>query len=1146
MRRTPAWQKLWVGALFWFLSLCPALLCRVAEAAQPVALTSGSANFGTQNVGVASTATLTFTFSQSASIVSPFVVTQGAGGQDFQSSGGTCATGTWNAGQSCTLMVTFTPLYPGLRMGAVVFAGVGAVIATAYLQGVGSGPMPTLTAGATIISPPLVPVTAVVDAAGTLYLGGQANVNGYQVRGIFQADGTDIGDGFSGEDAMAIDGSGRIYVSDHASNCVWTTTPAFPYIPSTTTCWTPPAGVAVSGPLSVDGGGYLYIGDWNSGSVLRFSPDGQQVPLAASCGSGDCVLTGHGLAVDGTGNVYLATTRGGQCFFMGGPTVGYDIACNGAVWKVPPGAALDRTQWTQIWQGTGGGYFSTRQALSLAVDGAGTGYILDNAKRLWKVPQGGNAALVDINGLGLSNWSPWYLTVDGPGNAYVTDSSNLKVYKLTGINSINVIATTSGVCGSANDQTATAPPATNLCAVGTASTITGTGPWAWTCLGLNGGAAASCSTRIPAAPVNGSCGSANGGSFTAPPATNLCSAGNPSPTPVDGPGPWTWMCGGINGGSNSPVCTANVSTGPVNGVCSSANGQPFTAAPGNLCAVGTPSSTSGPNAGPWAWTCAGLHGGSAAHCSTAAATCGTGTSTVISQSGVMGIAVDAADNVYYSYYNGGYQGIGYIPGTPVVVSPAYELGPFTAFGNGGIYYTVDTTIRTPPNQMLGCQGGYSALAADNAGRLYAAQSSRILVPGCVGGAAGNDTLIAGGGGGCAAQTDIFGDGCPATKATLSNVGALALDRANNIYFTDANGMNIRKIDAATGVVSFVMNHPCDTTSTGSIAVDNAGFLYFTDGGHVNRIDTVAAESAPGSMSVWSAACKTLPIPSVTHPVGVAVDSRGNLYVADSNVGVIKVAGVGGGSCGAAPVNAYCGGSAYFASSAPTQDLCDPGIASPVAGSSPGPWKWICSGMNSGSSMSCGTYPAQLTVTAVGSMVQGGTPAYTPIFSGWINGDTFSDVLSGSPAYSTTAAATSPPGTYPLTVSQGTLNGSGYYTFTFVPGTLSVVAAPGVQLSMKTSLTLQATGYQATVTITNNGGTDAAGVVVTTATLGSAAGSPLPFNVGTVKAGTSASLTITFPLSAGTGGQLVTARFAGTYTGGNFGSTGRVALPSSGD
>jgi hypothetical protein len=56
-------------------------------------------------------------------------------------------------------------------------------------------------------------------------------------------------------------------------------------------------------------------------------------------------------------------------------------------------------------------------------------------------------------------------------------------------------------------------------------------------------------------PVNGQCGSASGGTFSTKPTSNLCSAGTAGT--VSGSGPWTWTCNGLNGGSDSPTCSAN-------------------------------------------------------------------------------------------------------------------------------------------------------------------------------------------------------------------------------------------------------------------------------------------------------------------------------------------------------------------------------------------------------------------------------------------------------------------------------------------------------------------------------------------------------------------------------------------------------------
>jgi len=56
-------------------------------------------------------------------------------------------------------------------------------------------------------------------------------------------------------------------------------------------------------------------------------------------------------------------------------------------------------------------------------------------------------------------------------------------------------------------------------------------------------------------PINGDCGSSDGGTFTSAPADGLCSAGNA--TTVLGSGPWDWTCTGIGTGTTAN-CSANL------------------------------------------------------------------------------------------------------------------------------------------------------------------------------------------------------------------------------------------------------------------------------------------------------------------------------------------------------------------------------------------------------------------------------------------------------------------------------------------------------------------------------------------------------------------------------------------------------------
>ena len=112
----------------------------------------------------------------------------------------------------------------------------------------------------------------------------------------------------------------------------------------------------------------------------------------------------------------------------------------------------------------------------------------------------------------------------------------------------------------------------------------------WSCVGLNSGSTATCSASRNSTPVNGACGTSNGSNAYIAPTTNLCTTG--TATAISGTGPWTWSCTGANGGTTSGTCTVNKS---VNGVCGSKDGKYASTAPSDTaaCSVGTLTNMSG-------------------------------------------------------------------------------------------------------------------------------------------------------------------------------------------------------------------------------------------------------------------------------------------------------------------------------------------------------------------------------------------------------------------------------------------------------------------------------------------------------------------------------------------------------------------------
>ena len=210
---------------------------------------------------------------------------------------------------------------------------------------------------------------------------------------------------------------------------------------------------------------------------------------------------------------------------------------------------------------------------------------------------------------------------------------------------------TNGACGSSNAADLTSKPTANLCSTGTASTVSGSGPWQWTCAGSDGGTTATCSALLK---TNGACGSSNAADLTSKPTANLCSTGTAST--VSGSGPWQWTCAGSDGGTTATCSALKLASGQgVSGACGSSNGASLTSAPtANLCSAGTASTVSG--SGPWRWNCAGSNGGATVSCS-ALKTASTGTTGPDPTSGVL----PSYNGAYANWKNAGMVKVGGIP-----------------------------------------------------------------------------------------------------------------------------------------------------------------------------------------------------------------------------------------------------------------------------------------------------------------------------------------------------------------------------------------------------------------------------------------------------------------------------------------------------
>lgn len=171
----------------------------------------------------------------------------------------------------------------------------------------------------------------------------------------------------------------------------------------------------------------------------------------------------------------------------------------------------------------------------------------------------------------------------------------------------------------ADGQTVCTLPNTGLCSSGNQNNLAGSGPWTWTCDGINGGSTANCSANKQP-PTPGACGASNGGFYCASSQiTAPCSTGSASPITLSG-NTWNWTCQGQCGGTVASCNATKPAT--FDGSCGTADGKTFCNDFGPPVAERcSPAGSSAINFtykgiyGGWTWTCSGQCGSTSGECS---------------------------------------------------------------------------------------------------------------------------------------------------------------------------------------------------------------------------------------------------------------------------------------------------------------------------------------------------------------------------------------------------------------------------------------------------------------------------------------------------------------------------------------------------
>ncbi len=189
--------------------------------------------------------------------------------------------------------------------------------------------------------------------------------------------------------------------------------------------------------------------------------------------------------------------------------------------------------------------------------------------------------------------------------------------------------------------------------------------------------------------------------------------------------------------------------------------------------------------------------------------------------------------------------------------------------------------------------GPTGVAVDSSGNVYVADAGNHTIRKIT--SAGEVSTLAG-----VARNAGSDDGIGA-DARLNNPTGIAVDSTGNVYVAERDNQTIRKITSAGDVTTLAGTSLITGSGNGTgtdasfnaptgVAVDSAGNVYVADtGNHTIRKITSAGEvtTLAGTAGDGGYVDGTGTAASFNNPMGVAVDSSGNVYVADFSNSTIR-------------------------------------------------------------------------------------------------------------------------------------------------------------------------------------------------------------------------------------------------------------------